>query len=117
MRQTMQQPLPPMEVNRVERPKGDAPNKVEDPELDRAKANFGAAVGVAIGTDNLKTYGDKGLMSNVVAGRAVPDYIGRIYQNDRARRRLGFALLRGDGDKGVKARLVIECDDWDGIGD
>src|SRR5688572_23355244 len=92
------------EVNRVD---GEV-NKV-DPRLNvplkQAKARFGAAVGDAIGLEPLKAFGDKGMLSKVVAGD-VPDYLARIVENDAARRRFALALLENDDQ--IAVRTVIE---------
>jgi len=117
---TMQQSLLGVEGNRVrgaaaqsESPTGGV-NKVHrlpDKALAMAKMEVGGMVRKAIEGTSLKTYGPKSLISEVCSGEKVPEYLARIIQDSRARRRLGLALLRGD-DR-VKARLVIECD-WDG---
>jgi hypothetical protein len=102
------------EVNRVERPKmlrAGTVNKVDhgpDP-LEIAKVLVGRALKAGIGDEPLKTYGDKGLLSNVLSGEKVPDYLARIYQNDEARRRFARALLADDD--AVRVRTVIEWDE------
>lgn len=104
-----------MEVNRVDgrrEPRERVVNKVDRlPEraCDMAKAGMGAAIEHAIGDDPLKAYGDKGLMSKVVTGEKVPDYLARIYGNHEARRRLALALLKDDPS--VRMRTTIEWDE------
>lgn len=82
---------------------------VEVKELDDAKVRVARAIKAAIGDQCLKAYGDEGLMSRIVSGEGVPAYLARIYQDVRARRRFGLALLRGDPC--VRMRMVIEIDD------
>lgn len=80
-----------------------------DPPLKMAKAGIGRAVKHAIGDDPLKVYGDDSMMAKVITGEKVPDYLGRIYKNDDARRRYALSLLRGD--KRVRVRTVIEIEE------
>jgi hypothetical protein len=120
MRRSVQPTFGPMEVNRVDRPKpasSDVVNKVDRLEipLEMAKAKFGAAVGRAIGDEPLKTYGDKGLLSNVIAGPKVPDYLGRIYQDRASRRRLAKALLADDAGVVMTTHITI-LDDEEKVG-
>lgn len=106
--------LAALEVNRVDKPKmlrAGTVNKVDhepDP-LEIAKIRVGEALRAGIGHEPLKTYGDKGLMSNVLSGEKVPDYLARIYQNNEARRRFARALLADDCT--VRVRTVIEWDE------
>jgi len=109
MPRSVQQPLPAMELERVEKRDLDALNKVEGQKLRMAKAGVGAAIAHAIGDAPAKTYGDKGWISNVTAGPGVPDYLARIWADPPARRRLGMALLKGDPK--VKVRLVVEIEE------
>lgn len=102
MHRTMQQRLPGLPVNKVDR-------------LETAKASVGRALRAAIGRDGLKTYGNKGQLSKVLTGEKVPAYLARIFDNPRARRRFGRALLRGD-DK-VRERTVIEFFEDDDVVD
>src|SRR5690349_17920414 len=104
-----------MEVNRVDGPKerpAHAVNRVDhltELPLKMAKAKVGECVREAIGPRQLKEFGDKGLMGNVISGEKAPDYMARIYQDPAARRRLAFALLKGDPS--VKVRTVIEIEE------
>lgn len=90
----------------------DAPSgnrTLPDAPLKMAKAGIGRAVKYAIGDDPLKVYGDDSMMAKVITGEKVPDYLGRIYRNDDARRRYALSLLRGD--KRVRVRTIIEIDE------
>lgn len=106
--------LPAEEDNRVDRlpmsAKG-AVKKVDHLGLEAAKARVGAAVESAIGDQPLKAFGDAGLMSKVVTGEKAPEYLARIYQNPKARRRLAMALLDGDPKVRMTRRVVIDIDD------
>jgi len=113
MPRSVQQPLPPMEVNRVDRPserRADVVNKVDRLQipLEMAKARMGAAVEHAIGDAPLKEYGDKGLMSKVVTGEKVPDYLARIAQDKAARRRFALKLLEDDTDVVITKTITIQ---------
>jgi hypothetical protein len=116
MPRSLQQSLPPMEVNRVDEAREDRTtvvNKVErllpDVQLAMAKAKVGACVKKAIGPRALKEFGDKGQMSNVVSGEKVPEYLARIYQDEAARRRFARALV--EGDQKVKRFTVLQFED------
>jgi hypothetical protein len=74
--------------------------------MESAKAIVGKAVRSAIGDEAVRVYGDEGLMSRVMSGEKVPDYMGRIVSNPEARRRYALSLLRGD--KSVRVRTVVE---------
>lgn len=110
---SVQRNLPPMEVNRVDRaaePRSVVVNKVDrltDLPLEMAKAKFGAAIEEGIGDAPLKNYGDKGLLSKVVTGEKVPDYLGRIYQDKQARRRFAVALLEDDTDVVMTTHITL----------
>lgn len=117
MSRSIAQRLPVEEVNRVEPASeraSDVVNKVDRlpakaSAMASAKLQFGAAIAHAIGDDPLKHYGDKGHISNVISGEKVPDYLAKICDNPKARRRLAMSLLRGD--KGVRKRIVLDWDD------
>jgi hypothetical protein len=103
-RSSFDRPLPVMEVKRVARPvehRPDTDNKFDhDPRLDEiplemARMNMGAAIGRGIGGESLKAYGDPGMVSKVVAGEKVPDYLAKLYANEDARQRFALALLEG----------------------
>lgn len=112
--------LADLEVEKLPRP-GDradrAVKKVHLPEqsLDSAKKQFGAAVKAAIGDNPMKVYGAENLMSGVVSGDKVPDYMARLYRDNAARRRLAKELLRGAS--GVRSRnvTVIEWDEEEAV--
>lgn len=103
------------EVNRVQPANGDgngAVNEVhrlEDVPLQMAKADLGRAVGQAIEGRAFKEFGAKSLISGVVSGEKVPEYLARIYLDPAARRRLALALLKDD--EAVTMRTVIEIDE------
>lgn len=118
MSRSVQRALPPMEVDRVHKPKmlkAGTVNKVQydEPEaadpLENARISVGAAIKHGIGDDPLKTYGTKSQMSGLVSGENVPDYLARIYENPSARRRFARALLADDD--AVRVRTVIEWDE------
>lgn len=113
---SVQQPLPPMEVNSLESrevARERTPKELESlpapRPLDMAKAAIGRAIKHGIGDDPLKVYGNEGQMSNVIAGPQVPDYMARIFLNPEARRRYALSLLRGD--KQVRVRTIVEIDE------
>lgn len=114
-KQSVDQPVMLMEVQRVDRPGEREPRTVQQLDrlpgksLQQAKAQFGAAVKAAIGDEPFKVYGDESYIGKVVSGEKVPDYIGRLYQNDGARRRLARELLRGDAK--VRRRVSLEWDE------
>lgn len=113
MGRTIQQALPGVEGNRVEIPDRPDLNKVaglKAGELQMAKVGFGAAVGHAIADTPDKSFGEKSWISNIKSGRAVPEYLARIYADRHARRRFALALLKDDEQ--VRVRMLIECD-WD----
>jgi hypothetical protein len=85
----------------------EAVKKLHHVPLAMAKADIGAAIGAAIEGKPLKHYGHEGLMSDVISGAKVPEYLARICENPESRRRLALALLKGTG---VRARMVL---DWD----
>lgn len=113
-----------LEVEKLPRP-GDQPGKgvkkVHHPRhlppesLDEAKRRVGAAVHAAIGDTPRKVYGAENVISGVVSGDKVPDYLARIYQDHGARRRLAKALL--NGASGVRSRhvTVIEWDEEEAV--
>lgn len=116
---SIQRSLPPMEVNRVDRPQSHdsgVVNKVDRlPEravdMARAKARVGHAVEEAIGNLPLKEFGDKGLMSKVTTGEKVPDYLARIYANRSARRRFARALVADDSGVVVTTVMTFREDE------
>lgn len=109
----MQSALGPMEVKRVDRLPESAKVAVKkvDLPLEAAKEMVGAAVNSAIGNAPMKTYGDAGLMSKVVTGEKAPEYLARIYQDPKARRRFAMAFLKGDPKVTMRRRVVIDIDD------
>lgn len=116
MSRIVQRALPGVEVNRVEKLRSRALNKVEQleeatRELRMAKAGFGAAVGVAIGDAPDKTFGDKGHISNVKSGAAVPDYLARIYADPDACLRLGLELLKRNPKVTVRPHWTVDIDE------
>lgn len=116
---SLQQPLPPMEVNLLESREVAGQRTPKELEslpsprpLDMAKAAVGRAIKKGIGDDPLKVYGNEGQMSNVIAGPQVPDYMARIFMNPEARRRYALSLLKGD--KSVRVRTIIEIEEEQG---
>jgi hypothetical protein len=110
-----------LEVEKLPRP-GDRADRgvkkvhvIPELSLDEAKARFGAAVKAAIGDSPRKVYGAENVISGVIGGEKVPDYIGRIYQDNGARRRLAKELLKGAA--GVRSRnvTVIEWDEEEAV--
>ena len=108
MSRTMPRRLPGMEDNRVD-PAEASVNEVDrlKPTIRMAKMSVGAALEHAIGDAPLKTYGDKGLMSKVVTGDKVPEYLARIWLDRPARRRLAFGLLDGDPDVAITTTITV----------
>lgn len=107
-----------MEVQRLHRPERESESaearvkklhRLPEKSLQQAKAHFGEAVKVAIGHQPRRLFGSETLISGVVSGEKVPDYIGRICQDDDTRRRLGRELIRGA--RGVRRREVFEFED------
>lgn len=102
MPKSFDQPLPLMEVERLNRPGDSAPgsvkplNRLPEKTLQQAKAQFGAALKVARGPMPMRAIGTEALVSRVESGPGVPDYIGRLIQDDAARVRLGLELIRPD---------------------
>lgn len=76
--------------------------------LAMAKAAVGAAIEAAIGDQPLKHYGDEGLVSKVVSGEKVPNYLAQIARDPAARQRFALALLTGTK---VRRRIVLDWDD------
>jgi hypothetical protein len=110
-----------LEVEKLPRPGDRADRGVKkvhlmpEQSLEQAKKGFGQAVKAAIGDNPMKVYGAENIISVVVSGEKVPDYMGRLFQDDGARRRLGRELLRGA--KGVRQRnmTVIEWDEEEAV--
>jgi hypothetical protein len=110
-----------LEVEKLPRPGDRADRGVKkvhllpETSLEQAKKGFGAAVKAAIGDNPMKVYGAENIISAVVSGEKVPDYLGRLFQDDGARRRMGRELLRGA--KGVRQRnmTVIEWDEEEAV--
>lgn len=73
-----------------------------------AKVGMGAAIGQAIGTGSRKQFGTEGLVSGLISGEKVPDYLAHIYEDKGARRRLAMALLQDD--ERVRMRVVVEIE-------
>lgn len=113
---SVQQALPPMEVKRLdhlpERAQS-AVKKVDRLPVEAAKAHVGAAIRSAVGDEPLRVYGDEGLMSRVMTGEKVPDYMGRIFSNPDARRRYALALLKGDPR--VRIRTTVDWDEEEAV--
>lgn len=95
MKPTMQRTLPPMEDKRLDRLPESAKTAVKkvDGPLDAAKKRAGKAVRAAIGEEAVRVYGDEGLMSRVMSGPGIPDYMARIVERPDALRRYAVALL------------------------
>lgn len=95
MGRSVQQALPAMEVQRVDRRERTVRklDRLDDVTLRTAKARMGACVREAIGPRAFKEFGDESFVGKVCTGEKVPDYLARIVDDDRARRRLGLALL------------------------
>ena len=72
-----------------------------------AKTKVGAAVTIAIVDQPLKAFGHEGLMSGVCSGEKVPDYLARIVQDKRTRRRFAVALLEDDTDVIVTVTITM----------
>lgn len=85
-----------------------APQNDSDP-LENERREVGAAIKEGIGDAPLKEYGTKSLMSGLVSGDAVPDYLARLYQDPNSRRRFGRRWLRGDD--AVRVKTIIEWDE------
>jgi hypothetical protein len=77
--------------------------------LNMAKVKVGEAFAQAIGDQSLKAFGHEGLVSGVVSGAKVPDYLARIYEDPAARRRFALALLEDDAR--VRVKTVVEWDE------
>lgn len=116
MKSSMARRMAGGEVNRVESVVGrgsDVLNKVDRlaavtaAPLAMAKAKVGACIRMGIGDDALKEYGDKGQMSNVVNGPAVPNYLAKLYDDRAARRRFALALLNDDSDVIVTTVVTV----------
>lgn len=107
-------PVGPVEVKRIDGDRAPATGTVngidrgDDNPLRHAKAQVGAVMAAAIGTDPLKCYGDAGLVSKVCSGEKAPDYLARIYQNPEARRRFAQAWLQDT--PGVRMTVTFEFD-------
>jgi hypothetical protein len=116
MQTSLNRPLPPMEVKRIDsaaESRSKTVNKIDHEEIDAvllAKTGMGAVIKDAIGGEPLKSYGDPGFVSKVVSGEKVPDYLAAIYANEGARLRMAKALLRSSG-KQVKERTVFEIEE------
>jgi hypothetical protein len=76
--------------------------------LEQGKVSVGLAVKHAIGDDPMKVYGPEGQLSRVIAGKEVPDYMGRIASRPDALRRYALSLLRNDPK--VRIRTTV---DWE----
>jgi hypothetical protein len=71
-----------------------------------AKAKVGKAIKEAVGSAPLKQFGNEGLMSALISGEKVPDYLARIYDDPDALWRFAMALL--EHDPTVRIRTVVE---------
>lgn len=99
------------EVKRVDRLPESAKSAVKkiDCPLDAAKKRAGKAVRAAIGDEAVRVYGDEGLMSRVMSGPGIPDYMARIVNNDEATVRYALSLLRGVPN--VRVRTTVDFDE------
>jgi hypothetical protein len=110
-RPTVQLNLPPAEVKKPHRDSDDEIDAVKNlhhVKLQMAKARIGAAVERAIGDLPLKAFGHEGLVSAVCSGEKVPDYLGRIAQDNDARRRFAMALLEDDSGVVITTTITIQ---------
>ena len=92
----MQLNLPPAEVKPLHREserRSEVVKELHHVPMVQAKAGMGAAVKQAIGDEPMKAYGHEGMVSAVCSGEKVPDYLARIYADERARTRFALALL------------------------
>lgn len=104
------------EANRVHRAEADTVNRVhrlKGVKFRAAKVVVGRAVAEGIGTKALKEFGHKGLISGVISGEKVPDYLAAIVDDPKARRRFAKALLSGDPKVKRQTVYVIDDDDED----
>lgn len=107
------------EENRVHRPDEGEVNKVHrlpaSAKESRAKATLGRAIAAGIGDRPTKEFGSKSLISGLISGEKVPDYLAGIVADPAARRRFAKALL--DGDKKVKRQTVYVIDEDEAVGE
>jgi len=97
-----------LEVKTPDRPLRVEVNKVDGDSLEQSKVALGRDISEAIAGTPRKVYGDDALMSGICSGDKVPDYLARIYRDRIARRKLGFAFLRGTG---VRKHVSLEWDE------
>jgi hypothetical protein len=97
------------EAQRLHRDDSSSPSAVRNLHhvpLVMAKAKVGKAIKEAIGNAPLKQFGHEGLMSALISGEKVPDYLARIYDDPDALWRFAMALL--EHDPTVRIRTVVE---------
>ena len=92
---TLPKPSRDLEDKRLDRLPESAKSAVKkvDGPLEAAKKRAGRAVRAAIGEEAVRVYGDEGLMSRVMSGPGIPDYMARIVERPDALRRYAVALL------------------------
>ena len=101
MPRSVQQPLPPMEVRRVDdqgesrRPEN-GPREFPEISLDMAKAQIGHALRITIGGSALKEFGDPSQVKRVCDGE-IPAPLARAWQRQDRRRAFVRALAEESG--------------------
>jgi hypothetical protein len=69
--------------------------KLAEIPLEMARISMGDAIARGIGRESYKAFGDTGLITKVVSGEKVPDYLAKLYADADARQRFALALLEG----------------------
>lgn len=83
--------------------------------LEQGKKRVGHVVKAGIGDSPRKVYGPDNIISGVVNGERIPDWMARIYNDGDARLRFGKEWLKGAA--GVRSRnvTVIEWDEEEAV--
>lgn len=110
MSKSVQSPLPPMEVKRLDERQEARVQKLDEAEitLEMAKAQIGRAVGKVIKRTDavLKDYGDPSLVKRFCDGE-VPSVLARVWQ----RHRLELLKAMAENEPRVKVRTTFEFEE------
>lgn len=111
-----------LEVEKLPRPSDRADRAVKkvhlampDQSLEAVKTQVGQVVKAAIGDNPMKVYGAENLMSGVVNGEKVADWLARIYRDNGARKRFGREWMRGSSGVRQRNLTVIEWDEEEAV--
>lgn len=82
----------------------------ESDSVRNAKAAIGRAMRVAIGSEPLKAFGSKGVISELISGHKQPKWLVRLLACTVRRRRFALALLEDDSGVVITANVHIDDD-------